>query len=85
MTRTNPQLPGSLPTDDNRNFSSSPVWRSLHSRLESYAELCAFARRQDFNAKDGHAARAAERIRMQRELQRIATLCHRASFPRVQS
>jgi hypothetical protein len=66
-----------------RNFESSPAWRSLQLRLESYAELVAFARKQDLFAVDGFSRRASERTRMQAELRRLDTLAHRASFPRV--
>ena len=79
------QLQQSVPNDpDRRNFRSSPIYRAYHARFADYALLCAFAAKQDHHALDGHARRAGERIKMGRELRRLADAAYRASFPQVQ-
>ena len=84
MTRTH-QLTESVPNDpDRRNFRSSPIYRAYHARFADYALLCRFCAKQDHHALDGHARRAGERIKMGRELRRLADAAYRASFPQVQ-
>ena len=84
MHRFNRPLGESLQNDpDRRNFRSSPVYRAYHARYGDYALLCALAARQDHHALDGFARRAGERIRMGRELRRLADAAHIASFPQV--
>ena len=64
-----------------RNFSSSPIYRSAQANLEHYEELVMRCRKQDINARDGHGRRAAERIRMTHELNRLADIAFRSGFP----
>ena len=79
-----PSLRDSLSNDpDRRNVRSSPTYRVCHARFADYALLCAFAAKQDHHALDGHARRASERIKMGRELRRLADAAYRASFPGV--